>query len=108
MPSPREYTLRLMLADKKDERSLTDIAKCCGFGGMSQFSRAFRTRFGAPPRRYLALVRQQGLDWHEARLAADGFEEDAFFWKQQGVSKSAAHETPPVPVRAAKQSRNPD
>ena len=63
-----DEALRLMLADNKDERSLKEIAKCCGFGGTSQFSRAFRARFGAPPRQYRALVRQQDLDWHEARL----------------------------------------
>ena len=67
-------------------RSLTDIAKCCGFGGTSQFSRAFRARFGMPPRQYLALVRQQDLDWHEARLIADGFDPDAFLWRQEGLS----------------------
>ena len=60
--------LRLMLADNRDERSLTEIVKCCGFGGTSQFSRAFRARFGVPPRQYRALVRQQDLAWHEARL----------------------------------------
>jgi len=96
-----------MLADKKDERSLTEIARCCGFGGTSQFSRAFRARFGVPPRQYLELVRQQGLDWHEARLAADGFEQDAFFWKQQGV-KSAAPGTRQAPARAAKQAGDPN
>ena len=42
-----DQALRLMLADKKDKRSLKDIAECCGFGGTSQFSRAFRARFGA-------------------------------------------------------------
>ena len=63
-----DEALRLMLADNNDERSLMDIARCCGFGGTSQFSRAFRARFGVPPRQYLALVRQQDLDWHEARL----------------------------------------
>src|SRR5207248_1473107 len=47
-----DEALRLMLADKSDDRSLTDIAKCCGFGGASQFSRAFRARFGAPPAQY--------------------------------------------------------
>ena len=73
-----DQALRLMMADHKDERSLTDIAKCCGFGGTSQFSRAFRARFGVPPRQYLALVRQQDLDWLEARLIADGFDPDAF------------------------------
>jgi AraC-like DNA-binding protein len=77
-----DQALRLMLADNKDERSLTDIAKCCGFGGKSQFSRAFRARFGVPPRQYLVLVRQQDLDWHEARLIADGFDKDAFLWRQ--------------------------
>jgi AraC-like DNA-binding protein len=72
-----------MLADTQNERPLADIARCCGFGGMSQFSRAFRARFGAAPRQYLALVRRQGLDWHEARLAADGFDKHAFLWRNQ-------------------------
>jgi AraC-like DNA-binding protein len=71
---------------------------------MSQFSRAFRARFGAPPRQYLALVRQQDLDWHEARLMADGFDQDAFLWRQQGLSESAANGT----WHASKQSNGPD
>jgi AraC-like DNA-binding protein len=83
-----DEALRLMLAHNKGERSLTEICKCCGFGGTSQFSRAFRARFGMPPRQYLALVRQQDLDWHEARLIADGFDQDAFLWRQQGLSGS--------------------
>jgi AraC-like DNA-binding protein len=83
-----DKALRLMLADSKDERSLKEIATCCGFGGMSQFSRAFRARFGVSPRQYRALVRQQDLDWHEARLMADGFEQDAFLWRQQGLNGS--------------------
>ena len=103
-----DEALRLMLVDNKDERSLTDIAKCCGIGGTSQFSRAFRARFGMPPRHYLALLRQQDLDWHEARLLADGFDQDAFLWRQQGLSKSAADGTWHAPVRAAKQSSSPD
>jgi AraC-like DNA-binding protein len=81
-----DEALRLMLADNQGKRSLTEIAKCCGFGGTSQFGRAFRARFGVPPRQYLALVRQQDLDWHEARLIADGFDQDAFLWRQQGLS----------------------
>lgn len=81
-----DQALRLMLADNGNERSLADIAKSCGFGGTSQFSRAFRARFGSPPRQYLALVRQQDLDWHEARLIADGFDPDAFLWRQKGLS----------------------
>jgi AraC-like DNA-binding protein len=94
-----DQALRLMLADSKDERSLTDIAKCCGFGGTTQFIRAFRARFGAPPRQYLALVRQQDLDWHEARLVADGFDRDAFLWRQRELggpeqSAGAGRETP--------------
>ena len=79
-----DEALRLLLADNKDEHSLTEVAKRCGFGGTSQFSRAFRARFGLPPRQYRALVRQQDLDWHEARLRADGFDPDAFLWRQQG------------------------
>jgi AraC-like DNA-binding protein len=77
--------LRLMLADEKHEHPLKGIVKCCGFGGSSQFSRAFRARFGMPPRKYLALVREQDLDWHEARLMADGFKQDAFLWRNQGL-----------------------
>jgi AraC-like DNA-binding protein len=83
-----DEALRLMLADNADERSLTEVARRCGFGGTSQFSRAFRARFGAPPRQYRALVRQQDLEWHEARLVADGFEQDTFLWRQQGMSGS--------------------
>ena len=101
-----DQALHLMLTDNADDRSLADIAKRCGFGGMSQFSRAFRARFGAPPRQYRALVRQQDLDWHEARLAADGFDKDALFWRQQGLSKSAADGTWHAPVRAAKRSND--
>jgi len=103
-----DESLRLLLADNKGERSLTEIAKGCGFGGTSQFSRAFRARFGVPPRQYLALVRQQDLDWHEARLIADGFDQDAFLWRQQGLSKSAAYGTWHAPVPAAKRSSGPD
>jgi AraC-like DNA-binding protein len=83
-----DEAVRLMLADEKDERSLKEIAKCCGFSGTSQFSRAFRARFGVPPRQYLALVREQDFDWHEARLIADGFEQDAFLWRNQGLNGS--------------------
>jgi AraC-like DNA-binding protein len=88
-----DQALRLMLADNKGERSLAEIAKCCGFVGMSQFSRAFRARFGVPPGQYRALVRQQDIDWHEARLVADGFDQDTFLWRQQGLNKSPAHRT---------------
>jgi AraC-like DNA-binding protein len=101
-----DEALRLMLATNKDERSLKDIAKCCGLGGMSQFSRAFRARFGMPPRQYLALVRQQDLDWHEARLITDGFDQDAFLWRQQRSGDSAAYGTWHAPV--PKQSSGSD
>jgi AraC-like DNA-binding protein len=83
-----DQALRLMLADRTNEQSLTEIARCCGFGGTSQFSRAFRIRFGMPPRQYLALVRQQDLDWHEARFVADGFDKDALLWRQQALARS--------------------
>jgi AraC-like DNA-binding protein len=79
-----DEALRLMLEDNRDERSLKEVVKCCGFGGTSQFSRAFRARFGMPPRQYLTLVRKQDLDWHEARLIADGFKQDAFLWRNPG------------------------
>ena len=81
-----DQALRLMMADPKDQRSLTEVAKRCGFGGTSQFSRAFRARFGLPPRQYRALVRQQDLDWHEARLRADGFDLDSLFLRHPGSS----------------------
>ena len=60
-----DQALRLMLEDNNGDRSLKEIVKHCGFGGTSQFTRAFRARFGLPPREYRALVRQQDLDWHE-------------------------------------------
>ena len=44
-----DMALRLVLADNKDERSLKEIARCCGFGGTSQFTRAFHARFGLAP-----------------------------------------------------------
>lgn len=81
-----DQALRIMLTDDEDERSLADVAKSCGFSSASQFSRAFRARFGSPPRQYLALVRRQDLDWHEARLIADGFDPNAFPWRQEGLS----------------------
>ena len=81
-----DEALRLLLADNKDDRSLTEVARRCGFGGTSQFSRAFRARFGLPPAQYRALVRQQDLDWHEARLMADGFDQDTFLWRHRGLS----------------------
>ena len=103
-----DEALRLMLADNKNGRSLTEVASRCGFGGTSQFSRGFRARFGMPPRRYLALVRQQDLDWHEARLVADGFDQDAFLWRQQGLSESAVRGTGHAPVRTGKRSSGQD
>jgi AraC-like DNA-binding protein len=85
-----DEALRLLLTDAGDERSLKDITRCCGFAGTSQFSRAFHARFGLPPRQYRVLVRQQDLDWHEARLMADGFDRDALLWRQRGLTESAA------------------
>ncbi len=82
--------LRLMLEDNNADRSLKEIVKHCGFGGTSQFTRAFRARFGVPPREYRALVRQQDLDWHETRLMADGFEQGSLLWRHQGLIGSKA------------------
>jgi AraC-like DNA-binding protein len=77
--------LQLLLADNTDDSSLKEIVKRCGFGGSSQFTRAFRARFGVPPGQYRALVGRQDLDWQEARLMADGFEKDALL-RWQGSS----------------------
>ncbi len=102
-----DQSLRLMLTDQTDERSFTDIARRCGFGGMSQFSRAFRARFGVPPRQYLALIRQQDLDWHEARLVADGFDPNAFSWRQEGLSPATTGARR-APAGAVKNPGDPD
>jgi AraC-like DNA-binding protein len=83
-----DASVRHMLTDGEDERSLTDIAERCGFAGMSQFSRAFRARFGAPPARFRALVRRQDLEWHEARFVADGFDKESMLWHHQGFPGS--------------------
>jgi AraC-like DNA-binding protein len=83
-----DEAVRLMLEDGKDEHSLKKIVKRCGFGGASQFSRAFRARFGVPPRQYRALLRQQDLAWHDARFAADGFDPDALLWRHHGQNGS--------------------
>jgi AraC-like DNA-binding protein len=85
-----DEAIRLMLADNKDERSLKAIARCCGFAGISQFTRAFHARFGLPPRQYRSLVRLQDRDWQEARLVADGFDKNALLWRPQGLCESAA------------------
>lgn len=89
-----DQALRLMLDDGGDECSLKEIVKCCGFGGKSQFSRAFHARFGLPPRQYRALVRQQDFDWHQARLKADGFDHDSLFWRTQRVERSRSIQMP--------------
>jgi AraC-like DNA-binding protein len=85
-----DQALRLLLGDDNDERSLTEVAKRCGFGGTTQFNRAFRARFGLPPRQYRALVRQQDLDWHEARLKADGFDKNSLLWRGLNGSKKSS------------------
>jgi AraC-like DNA-binding protein len=89
-----DQALRLLLEDSSDERSLKEITKCCGFGGTSQFSRAFHARFGRPPRQYRALVRRQDFDWHQARLKADGFDHDSLFWRTLRVEPSRSTHLP--------------
>jgi AraC-like DNA-binding protein len=81
-----DEALKLMLAVDEDDRSLKQIVRRCGFSGPSQFTRVFRARFGVAPRQYRALVRRQDVDWHEARLMADGFDQDTFLWRQQELS----------------------
>jgi AraC-like DNA-binding protein len=88
-----DASVRLMLTAGEDERSLTDIARRCGFGGLSQFSRAFRARFGAPPAQFRTLVRQQDLDWHEARFVADGFGKGSMLWHHPGFGGSKSNGT---------------
>jgi AraC-like DNA-binding protein len=83
-----DEALRLLLADNRDEHLLAVVARRCGFGGTSQFSRAFRARFGLPPRQYRALVRQQDRDWHETRLRADGFDQGSIFLAAPGSGGS--------------------
>jgi len=101
-----DQALRLMMADHTGEPSLADIAKRCGFGGASQLSRAFRARFGVPPRQYLAFLRDQNADWLAARMLSDGRDQDAFkLWRTQGVSKPPADGTQHAPVRAARQAK---
>jgi AraC-like DNA-binding protein len=89
-----DEALRLLLADNRDKHSLTDVARRCGFGGTSQFSRAFRARFGLPPRQYRTLLRQQDLDWHEARLRADGFDQDSLSLQHRGLNRSKSSRVP--------------
>jgi AraC-like DNA-binding protein len=87
-----DAAVRLMLEDGHDEHSLKKIVRRCGFGGTSQFSRAFRARFGVPPRQYRALVRRQDLDWHEARFVADGFDQAS--WRQLRLNGSKTPDGP--------------
>ena len=46
------------------------------------------------PREYRALVRRQDLNWHEARLMADGFDRDTILWRQQGLRESKQSNDP--------------
>jgi AraC-like DNA-binding protein len=89
-----DQAMRLLLAESNDERSLADIAGCCGFGGTTQFIRAFRARFGVAPRQYLTLVRKQDIEWHESRLVADGFDQNAFLWRHRGLNGPNPSEAP--------------
>lgn len=47
-----ERALSLMLHSPARGRSYTRIALSCGFAGASDFSRAFKQKFGAPPSRF--------------------------------------------------------
>ena len=50
---------------------LTDIALACGFGSSSDFSRAFRAKYGVAPRRFdVSAWRRSGRDALESRVPA--------------------------------------
>lgn len=101
-----DEALRLMLTNGESERSLTDIAEACGFGGASQLSRAFRARFGAPPRQYRVLVRQQDLDWQEVRFRADGFDPDYLLWRPRGLNGSKLSVEPDAARRPGRNAQS--
>lgn len=68
--TPAEFTRRLRLEKALGRMalpkppSLTSIALSCGFASLSDFSRAFKDRFGVPPRRF-------DIDeWRAARAGA--------------------------------------
>ena len=55
--TPHQYVLRARLRHAavrlvRESGSILDIALDCGFGDVSNFTRAFRSEFGASPRRY--------------------------------------------------------
>jgi AraC family transcriptional regulator len=55
--TPHQYVLRIRLRDAalrlvRESSSVLDIALDCGFGDVSNFTRAFRAEFGASPREY--------------------------------------------------------
>jgi AraC-like DNA-binding protein len=83
-----DASLRLMLTAEETDRSLNDIATCCGFAGASQFSRAFRARFGASPKQFRTLVHRQDLGWHQARFVADGFDRAPTLWRERRLRVS--------------------
>lgn len=70
--TPKQFTLRLRLERAaallltRDD-SVLDIAMACGFGSHEAFCRAFRKRFGMPPRAY----RKRGFPWGADRAQAE-------------------------------------
>ena len=55
--TPHQYVLRARLRHAavrlvRESGSILDVALDCGFGDVSNFTRAFRSEFGASPRRY--------------------------------------------------------
>ena len=66
-------------ADFLANKSIDLLIGAPAAGGYDIYARAL------PEDKY-ALVREQDLDWHEARLIADGFDPDAFLWRQEGLS----------------------
>ncbi len=53
----------LMLAPESRGQPLREIAHAVGFQSEAHFSRAFRSRFGLPPRRFAELADRNDPDW---------------------------------------------
>jgi AraC-like DNA-binding protein len=61
--TPHQYVLRARLRHAavrlvRESGSILDLALDCGFGDISNFTRAFRNEFGVSPRRYRELLKR--------------------------------------------------
>ena len=74
--TPKQYTLRLRLGRAAvmlltGDRSVLDIALCCGFQSHEAFCRAFRKRFGRTPTAYRERGFASNVDRSQARTHAE-------------------------------------